>query len=357
MRYNDIITEANYSKKFDTSVSYRSDADFVKEIEKKFGKIDSIKQSSPKQGGTVYYMDPKKGIIGYKVPNEDSPSGFLWFAAKEPFMPATKGKKPEAPKVEPKKPEAKKVEPQKAEPKPAPKAEEPPKELTASDLTLPSGYDGYYHDTQELYRAIRKRFGEIEIGRVPNGKIRHGNYGAQLGEYLLYNKANKQVVGKWESTSSDMIPGRGFTVYGYGYAAKDEAKKPEAPKAAPKKDEPYTGKTVESKEVANALSDLLSSVKNAKPLQWGQYEVHGVQDDTDGGKPRFSCEIRDWGDWFTPPDTDAEDVEDYDWQELEEDSQKDLQKIIDKYSKQYPGIKFSFSVEEKNWITLTAKAK
>jgi hypothetical protein len=111
MRYNEIITEANYKNKFDSTKIYPSQAEFDRAVAK-FGVSGANKESKPQAGGAVYILNPTKGVIGYKVPNNDSPEGYIWFAAKEPFMPAAKAAVPA--------PEAKPV---KSEPKAAPKVE------------------------------------------------------------------------------------------------------------------------------------------------------------------------------------------------------------------------------------------
>jgi hypothetical protein len=95
MRYNEIITEANYRNKIDTSRSYPTQSEFDSALKSKFGISGPNKESKPQAGGGIYIMNAK-GIVGYKAPNTDSPEGFVWFVAKEPFMPSLKKKTPVA---------------------------------------------------------------------------------------------------------------------------------------------------------------------------------------------------------------------------------------------------------------------
>ena len=131
MRYTEIITEANYRSKFDTATTYKTDAEFKQHVSSTFGALQTAqaKESKPQAGGAVYIIDPNLGIVGYKRPNEDSPSGFVWYAVKEPFKPATKGAKAE-PEVkvpaEPAKPAKKPV--------PAPSAAKAPPAVSLTDV-------------------------------------------------------------------------------------------------------------------------------------------------------------------------------------------------------------------------------
>lgn len=57
--------------------------------------------------------------------------------------------------------------------------------------------------------------------------------------------------------------------------------------------------------------------------------------------------VRDWGTWINPPE--ADDEEDYDWQELSDESYARLRKIVDDFYKKY-SFQFNFEIGEKNYI-------
>lgn len=128
MRYSEIILEANYRNKFDTSKIYSTRAEFDNALKTKFGITGPNKEGMAKAGGAIYIFNPK-GIVGYRVPNQDSPDGYVWYMVKEPFTPATKAKTPATP-VEPA--VAKQSEPKavKAEPKKTAPAVDPKEALT-----------------------------------------------------------------------------------------------------------------------------------------------------------------------------------------------------------------------------------
>lgn len=70
------------------------------------------------------------------------------------------------------------------------------------------------------------------------------------------------------------------------------------------------------------------------------------------GNTLVSFDIRHWGVWENP--SYAEDEEDYDWQILTEESRSRLQELTEDYSKRY-GVTIRFTVEEKNWLSLTVQ--
>jgi len=109
-------------------------------------------------------------------------------------------------------------------------------------------------------------------------------------------------------------------------------------------------------DVQEALSDLLRYVVSIKPRDmWGSYDARGPEQ----GNNEWTAEIRDWGKWQLPADADPSDeaYEDYDWEELSNESGAKLQSIVDDFAKRYPGVKFDWSTGEKNWIYFQAKAK
>lgn len=68
------------------------------------------------------------------------------------------------------------------------------------------------------------------------------------------------------------------------------------------------------------------------------------------GKNCVSYEIRDWGTWVNPYDSDGE--QDYDWKILDEGSKARLKEIVQTYNTLY-NVDIHFTCEEKNWITFT----
>jgi len=98
-----------------------------------------------------------------------------------------------------------------------------------------------------------------------------------------------------------------------------------------------------------ALNSVYVNMRSEKENRYADWRE--VPEKAHGG---FSIETRYWGHWETPQD--VEDDEDYDWQELSSDSRKKLRDIIDRVSKNYPDVKLSYDIGEKNWITIFAKA-
>lgn len=233
-----------------------------------------------------------------------------------------------------------KVEP-KAEPKPTPK-EEPKAE---KKYERPQLENTYYTEWSEFYQAMKKAFGDIEIQRVPHGPQRVGRHGVEIGEKLIVNKKTDKVIGTWEVTGGDMVPGRGFVAYGQGYVAKV---KQEASKAAPApKKERESGKASEQEmkvALADAKAEMRSAHQMARYCTWGQTEQHGK---------RFEFDVRDWGDWEVPEG--EEDDGDYDWKVMTKKSREYLTDIIRAVEKRHPKVKLSYSPEEKNWIRIIAE--
>lgn len=59
------------------------------------------------------------------------------------------------------------------------------------------------------------------------------------------------------------------------------------------------------------------------------------------------CSCRDWGHWQVP---DGEDEEDYDWEELSENSYEELVAFIAKLRTKFPDFSICFETGEKNYI-------
>jgi thioredoxin reductase/pterin-4a-carbinolamine dehydratase/2'-5' RNA ligase len=81
-------------------------------------------------------------------------------------------------------------------------------------------------------------------------------------------------------------------------------------------------------------------------------------DDISEVKPTFDnkgweFDARDFGSWENPPEARRE--EDYDWQVPTASTYKKLQDIGSRFETRNRGMKFLFSVEEKNWITFSVR--
>jgi hypothetical protein len=311
MRYAQIINEANYRSKFDTSKTFDTEAQFKSIVGSQFGALKGkpAKESKPQAGGAVYIIDPDKGIVGYKVPNKDSQSGFIWYAVKEPFMPATKGAKT-------------------PEKQPEPKANT---KFTVNQNT----YDYTGEITTSYMNVGGKKSHDYIMAFLRTKPGMDPRIGVSTIDgfetVILYSKilTAEQIIKAIQSKSvkvpSSTIP-----------ATKADTK------ATPSKD---------NSEVRSALESLLREVKNAPSSSYGSYQTDPVVDEGD----RFMCGIRDWGVWEMPEGED--DDGDYDWEVLSKKSGMKMKQIVDSYTAKYPNIKFGWNTEEKNWIMLYAKAK
>jgi hypothetical protein len=63
--------------------------------------------------------------------------------------------------------------------------------------------------------------------------------------------------------------------------------------------------------------------------------------------------MRYWGSWENP--SDAEDDEDYDWQQLTEFAVMRMHVYMKELNKKFPGVKIKYHSGEKNWIYVTAE--
>lgn len=198
-------------------------------------------------------------------------------------------------------------------------------------------YDKY----SDLTKAISTLHGATDLERVPVGP-RHSRLGFMLGNNHLVDKSTGKVVGYWETTNADMIPGRGAVVTGHGQvAANDEPKKAAEPAAKSLPTGPAT-----DEECKAALNELRLQMEphGGRWAEWRPVEA------TQGGGYQF--EVRDWGEWQNP--VDAEDEEDYDWQELTDHSSKLLRSIIAKVRSAYPNVNLQELGSEKNWLVFSA---
>jgi hypothetical protein len=100
-------------------------------------------------------------------------------------------------------------------------------------------------------------------------------------------------------------------------------------------------------KIANEIISFLKSKPEGR-------QVHGSDiQKAEMVSGEASASIRHWGKWVTPPD--ADDDEDYDWQELSQESGKKLKEYLDDIKKRYPNSKIYVSTGEKNWIEIQVK--
>ncbi len=65
----------------------------------------------------------------------------------------------------------------------------------------------------------------------------------------------------------------------------------------------------------------------------------------------YQMDFRDWGQWENP--SDAEDEEDYDWQELTPKSRKAAAEVCAAMEKTFKGIKVKYGTGEKNYLEVS----
>lgn len=111
-----------------------------------------------------------------------------------------------------------------------------------------------------------------------------------------------------------------------------------------------------------ALLEGDSTLKDAAWEAFQRLKSHSMMaryGDTDspteerGGEYYFG--LRDFGSWSNPPE--ARDDEDYDWQVISQESAKAIKTVLDDVAKKYPTLKFDWSPEEKNWISVRVRNK
>lgn len=311
MRYNEVLKEANYRNRFDSTVKYNTDAEFRKAVGDKFDALKgAIKVSKPQAGGAVYIMDALKGIVGYKFPNAESPSGFSWYAAKEPFMPVSKGTKSEP--------------------------QEPTQAVPLKNKSAIVGKVKFHYDklggkpTLDSIMAFIKSIPELSK-----------NVGFRSDDGYQTTSIYSQTLSKDEIIAL-VASGKAAAVKSATPAAKPTVKPASSPAV---KTGPVTDDDLE-----DALYSFLSAVKSSANAGYG-YRTDSVEKQGNS----FSCGIRDWGVWVMPDDED--DDGDYDWQVLSDKSKAAMKQIVDAMSARYPKIKFTWQTEEKNWIMMFTRAK
>lgn len=67
--------------------------------------------------------------------------------------------------------------------------------------------------------------------------------------------------------------------------------------------------------------------------------------------------VRDWGSWHVPDDAyddfDEDEIEDYDWEELDGKWYPVLRKIKEELTSRYPDLKIDICTSEKNWVDMS----
>lgn len=94
--------------------------------------------------------------------------------------------------------------------------------------------------------------------------------------------------------------------------------------------------------ISNLKSDLIKNIKSTQYVSSRDFRIEDNNEDT------ISVSIRDLGMWENPED--AEDEEDYDWQELCSLSREQINKVISNLQKT-SNRKIEWYTSEKNWIT------
>lgn len=236
------------------------------------------------------------------------------------------------------------VPPEHADTKPAkeePKAETPKVEPKKEEYKMPQLESASYTEWSEFYRELKKRFGDFELERVPHGEQRRDRRGTQLGDKLLIDKKTGVVMGVWEVTGSDMIPGRGNVAYGRGTMARE---KQEVPKVAPKP-ERRTGGNASDDELKTALLDVAAEMKHHKDNKGADWRTTPEKE----GK-RYGIEVRYWGHW------EGDDGSgDFDYQELSSRSSKEIASILRDAEARHKNVKLSYESGEKNWLYIYAE--
>lgn len=246
-----------------------------------------------------------------------------------------------APKEEPKKPSADAVKATVARLAGDAMKGSKPKEEAPKEYKLPQLEHTSYHDWSEFYGLMKKRFGEFELERVEHGRQTRDRFGTMLGMKLMVNKKNGQVMGVWDVTGSDKVPGRGFVAYGSGTLAKE---KQEPPKEATKPREERKGGEATEQQMRDALDAVKNAMRNADRSQGQTWR--GIEKDGKG----FMFDVRDWGHW------EGDDGSgDYDFQNLTKKSSKMMNDIITDVEKRYKNVKLDWQTGEKNWIYVSAK--
>lgn len=244
-----------------------------------------------------------------------------------------------APKEEPKKPSADAVKATVARMAGDAMKDSKPKEEAPKEYKLPQLENTSYHDWSEFYGLMKKRFGEFELERVEHGRQTRDRFGTMLGMKLMVNKKNGQVMGVWDVTGSDKVPGRGFVAYGSGTLAKE---KQEPPKESPKAREERKGGEATDQQMMDALDMAKSAMRNYDR----NGEFNKIQKDGKG----YMFDVRYWGHW------EGDDGSgDYDWQQLSDESRKKLRVILQQVEDRYKNVKMQYSPEEKNWIVVSAR--
>jgi hypothetical protein len=228
-----------------------------------------------------------------------------------------------------------KAEPKKEEPKAEPKVEAP------KEYKYPQLENASYSEWSEFYREMKKRFGEFDLKRVEHGQQRRDRFGTMLGPKLMVDTKTGKVMGVWEVTGSDKVPGRGFVAYGYGQIAKT---KQEEPKAPPKPAERRKGGQASPDELKAAMLDAAAEMRHHKLSKGADWRFPTPD------KKSAEAEVRYWGRW------EGDDGSgDYDFQELSSTSAKEIASILNQVEKRHPKVAMSYSTGEKNWIYIRAQ--
>lgn len=103
------------------------------------------------------------------------------------------------------------------------------------------------------------------------------------------------------------------------------------------------------------IADRLVSFLKGKPE--GRGCDRGDTQDAENHGGQVVASLRYWGNWVTPPD--ADDDEDYDWQELSKESSTKLKAYVDEFKKTNASTIGNYHISvgtgEKNWLEIEVK--
>ena len=176
----------------------------------------------------------------------------------------------------------------------------------------------------------------------------------------IYRTKDGTEAGFWHTTHNER-QGTAIVAVGYGKVAIKPKRKTKAEVSAElaaqkaEQDKVAAAKAAEldpntpasDKMIIAALQKMMSLMR---PYGGNYSRWRDIK--TESGQTFF--EVRDWGDWETPPD--AEDEEDHDWQELTDEYRQKLRTFRQQVQTEFPKVIVEPSPEEKNWIVVTGRS-
>lgn len=315
MRFNEIINEANYKNKFDLNVKYQTEVEFKKAIAK-FG-ATSLKDSKPQARGLVYIIDPTVGVVGCKIPNPASSSGFDWIPAITPFIPAKK--------------QPASIEPKIVSMTPRPKT---PGGMNVVLVTFDPPFGNGNYDKLISFLKSKPGMDPDVSASTTNDYTTAGIISKTLTSEQMIKILSKKSISA--SLSGSPVS------------------------SSPAKVSP-TRATADA--LMSALTSIRSAMKSAMNSQSSRNSYGGSYtgdwSDIEQFDNGYEMQVRDWGGWENPDDISQEDEDDgdYDWQVLSRKWSTTMNEIITSAMRRYPTVKLNWTTEEKNYMVITAAAK